>query len=331
MSISDLARAGRVTVAGKKPSESSPPSSALAFVFDRKFLDPFKVLLFSLARTGSFTGLPVIVFTQDEMVAGDDIVKQVADEVIFIKEDDISKFSVISRERIPDQYKLDWIPKYTFLKWLIFDDYDLTQLVFIDADIVCLNRADGLLATESDAGLVGCPRFMETLFSEEGGKRLPERQIFSNLRNMVRGNFDDKHIRLNSGVLMLRNNVLSSKFREDLLAFSSRRQHVNEQSYITSFFKKSKEYKMDLISSKYNFGAGSLAYLPVHLQIQILCEVVFLHFPGPRKPWIGDLTDDARLTHMIWRKIASDARTQSDLLGPAASHPPREAITEADM
>lgn len=331
MSISDLARAGRVSVAGKGGGEDPHANSALAFVFDRKFLEPFKVLLYSLARTGSFTQLPVLVFTQDELVAGDEIVKSVADEIVFIRDEDISKFSVISRSKIPEHYKLDWIPKYTFLKWLIFDDYEIDRLVFIDADIVCLNKADGILATESDAGLVGCPRFMESLFSDEAGKRLAERQIYSNLRNMVRGEFDERHVRLNSGVLLLQKNVLSSKFREDLLSFASRREHVNEQSYITSFFKNSKEYKMDLISSKYNFGAGSLAYLPVHLQIQILREVVFLHFPGPRKPWIGELTDDARFTHMVWRKIASDARAQSDLLGERSRQIAGDVVTEADM
>jgi lipopolysaccharide biosynthesis glycosyltransferase len=331
MSISDLARAGRVSVAGKGGGEGALASSALAFVFDRKFLEPFKVLLFSLARTGSFTQLPVLVFTQDGLVANDDVVKTVADEVVFIKDEDISKFSVISRKKIPDQYKLDWIPKYTFLKWLIFDDYDLQQLVFIDADIVCLNKADGILDTPPGAGLIGCPRFMESLFSDESGSRLSERQIYGNLKNMARGEFDEKHVRLNSGVLLLRDNVLSSHFREDLLAFASRREHVNEQSYITSFFKNSKEYKMKLISSKYNFGAGSLSYLPVHLQIQVLREVVFLHFPGPRKPWFGELTEDARFTHMVWRKIASDARAQSDLLGARSGQSASDAVTEADM
>lgn len=331
MSISDLAKAGRVSVAGKKASTPLQQRSALAFVFDREYLESFKVLLFSLARTGSLTHLPIFVFTQDNFVADDPIIKCAADTIRFITDDDIKKFSAISARKIPAQYKLDWIPKYTFLKWLIFDDYDLDQLLFIDADIVCMNNADDILELDSNAGLIGCPRFMESLFTGEDGRRLTERAIYSNLRNMVRGEFDERHVRLNSGVLLLRSNVLSSKFRTDLLAFAARKEHVNEQSYITSFFKLNNEYQMKLVSSRYNYGAGSLEHLPVFLQIKILKEIVFLHFPGSRKPWRAELTADARFTHLVWKKIAADARAQSDLLGPPSNRVGGDRVTEADM
>ena len=328
MSIKRLQAAGLLDIEQYNGRQSKGEGSAVAFVLDQKFLVAFKVLLFSLAKTGSLSDLPIFVFTQDPVVQQDRIVKAVADKIVFLSDEDIAQFKVISSRRIPDQYKLDWIPKYTFLKWSLFDDYDIESLLFIDADIVCLNFVDDIFDVMTSAGLIGCPRFMETLFNNEHGKKLPRETIFKNLVNMVRGDFDHRHIRLNSGVLLLQGNVLSRAFRTDLLQFAAAKEYVNEQSYFTAFLKSNEKYAMSFVASKYNYGAGALAHLPVSDQLKIMNEIVFLHFPGPKKPWIGAIDDDSRLTHMVWRKMFGDAKSQSDLFDGVKT---TAAVSEADM
>ena len=87
---------------------------ALAFVLDRSFLHPFKVLIYSLAGTGSFLDLPILVFTQDKVVHDDPIFSALADRRIYVTDEQIRQFSVVSRERVRRKDRRSWIATYTF-------------------------------------------------------------------------------------------------------------------------------------------------------------------------------------------------------------------------
>lgn len=333
MTVENLARRGYLNRSDTAAGTPAPRTTALMFVIDSAFLLPFKVLLYSLAKNGAGTELPIIVLTQDEAVRQDEVVKAAADEIRFIGEDEIRQFSVISSRRIPDRYKLDWIPKYTFLKWSMFDDFGVDQVLFIDADIVCLNPFDELLATEAPGDIFGGPRFMESLVLDTEKKPLANGRIFRNLRNMAKGRFDESHTRLNSGVLLLRRRVLDPAFRAELLDFASSREYVNEQSYLTAFFAQSEAYTLSLIAARYNFGAGSLSQLSVIQELKILKDIVFLHFPGPRKPWLVEQSPQSRFSHIIWHRVCAEVVANTRLLGEskAASQTYMADFREADM
>lgn len=317
----------------QQAAQKTYPSTALVFVFDSEFLTPFKVLLYSMARLGTAVDLPIIIITQDTAVAADPAVKAAADEIRLLGQAEIDQFKVISGRRVPDRYKLEWIAKYTFLKWSIFDDFNYEQLLFIDADIVCLGPVEDLLSSDLPGDMLGGPRFMEALVQDEQGNRLPENSIFRNLRRMNRGKFDESHTRLNSGVMLLRKRLLSRDFREELLRFASTRDYVNEQSYLTSFFADRKDYNLSFIPSRYNFGAGALAELPLVLELQLIKEIVFLHFPGPKKPWRMEPTlVGSRFSHVIWHRVYHEALTNTGLFGAARqTGKQRSTITGADM
>ncbi|TCI00521.1 hypothetical protein EJV46_07790 [Roseococcus sp. SYP-B2431] len=315
MAIENLVKMGFLNRLEPATENSAVRSTALMFVIDSSFLLPFKVLLYTIAKNSSGTKLPIIVLTQDEAVLKDEIVKAVADEIRFIGEKEIEQFKVISSRRIPDRYKLDWIPKYTFLKWSMFDDYGVKQVLFIDADILCLNSFEDLLASDAPGDIFGGPRFMEHLILREDKKPHSEGKIFRNLRNMAKGRFDEQHNRLNSGVLLLRERMLNPKFRKELLEFASSREYVNEQSYLTAFFSQSEEYHLSLIASRYNFGAGSLSQLSILPELKILKDIVFLHFPGPRKPWLTEASPTSRFSHVLWHRVCQEAATRTRLLG----------------
>lgn len=334
MSIDSLARHGFVDrVARGVAPASQAPSAALVFVFDSGFSTPFKVLLYSMAKLGTCTTLPIIVITQDEAVAQDPVVKAAADQILMLGAAEIEQFKVISGRRVPDRYKLDWIAKYTFLKWSIFDDFGFDQLLFIDADIVCLNPVEELLSSDLPGDMLGCPRFMDGVVKDESGNRLSDETILRNLRRMIRGKFDASHTRLNSGVMLLRKRLLNKAFREELLQFAATRDYVNEQSYLTAFFADRPDYSLSFVSSRYNFGAGALADLPMVLELQILKDIVFLHFPGPRKPWRMETTlDTSRFSHIIWRRMYNEALTGTGLFGARKSAgAARSTVADGDM
>ena len=334
MSIERLAGNGYLDTISRPSSAAKPhPSTALIFVFDSEFTKPFKVLLYSMAKVGTLLNLPIIILTQDPAVAEDPVVKVAADEIRVLGQAEIEQFKVISGRRVPDRYKLDWIAKYTFLKWSIFDDFGFDQLLFIDADIICLSPVEDLLTSELAGDMLGGPRFMESLLQDDRGNRLTDNAIFRNLRRMTKGKFDSSHTRLNSGVMLLRKRLLTNEFRDELLRFAATRDYVNEQSYLTSFFSENKNYTLSLMPSSYNFGAGALADLPLMMELQIIKDIVFLHFPGPRKPWrMEPNLLSSRFTHLLWHRAYNEALSRTRLFGTAAfDDTPRKTVTEADM
>jgi lipopolysaccharide biosynthesis glycosyltransferase len=334
LSIERLANSGYVDLPRQTSSAAKPhPSTALIFVFDSEFIKPFKVLLYSMAKLGTLVGLPIIVLTQDPAVAEDPVVKAAADDIRMLGQAEIEQFKVISGRRVPDRYKLDWIAKYTFLKWSIFDDFGYDQLLFIDADIICLNPVEDLLSSDLPGDMLGGPRFMETLLQDDAGNRLADDAIFRNLRRMIKGKFDASHTRLNSGVMLLRKRLLTKDFRDELLRFAATRDYVNEQSYLTGFFADNKDYTLTLMSSRYNFGAGALADLPLMMELQVTKDIVFLHYPGPRKPWrMEPSLLGSRFSHVLWHRAYNEAVTNTRLFGsPKRAGASRNTVTEADM
>jgi len=295
---------------------NAPPigtNAALAFVLDATFLHSFKVLLYSLANTRSFLDLPILVFTQDNKVSNDEIVKAVSDEIRLISEQDINIFSRVAGGRVPERYKLDWIPKFTFLKWLLFNDSVYKHLIFIDADIVALSNADGLLedsiTSDLDCGLV----FRDSLFTN-GDVPLKESTIASNLLGMIKRTFPVDTYRLNTGVMGIKNKCLTKAFREELLLLASNNSYVNEQSYVTKFFEKNSEFSIYHLSARYNFGAGSLSYLSISAQLKLLREISLLHFPGSSKPWLQPVNTNTRFSHIIWRQVERETINNSGLI-----------------
>ncbi|SFG88678.1 Lipopolysaccharide biosynthesis protein, LPS:glycosyltransferase [Palleronia marisminoris] len=312
MTIRNLAARGLVDTAAAGTQETG--RRALAFVLDRSFLHPFKVLIYSLARTGSFLDLPILVFTQDKVVHDDPIVTALADRRIHVTDEQIRQFSVVSRERIRRKDRRSWIAKYTFLKWLIFDDHDVDEMLFIDADILCLQNADGIFDEPRGRDLGVCPRMRPSLYRTDEDTRRPAAEVTALMAGMVRGEFPKDHVSMNSGVMILANRCLDAGFRERLLELASQKSLPNEQAYLTELFASDENYDARFLPSKYNFTSTSLSKMPAPDQVSLLAQVAFLHFTGGKKPWTWPLTSQSPLGHMLWRRFEADAVKNSALI-----------------
>ena len=316
MALRDLSSAGFLDVGQTRVDHKG--KRALAFVFDASFLRAFKVLAYTLVATRSCLDLPVFVFTQDRKVYDDPVVAAVADRRIFITEKDISQFENISREKVRREKQLSWIPKYTFLKWLVFDDHDVDDLLFIDADIVTLSPCDEIFDDAAGTDMAIAPRFLPSLYSADGA-RLPPEEVADRYRALLSADFPADHININSGVMVLSGRCLSASFRQQLLKTTEAHALVNEQSYITAMLQNETDLSWRMISSKYNFNAGMLDRVRLHEQIKLLSEIVFLHYPGKIKPWSRPVRNASSLAHMVWRRCETEALEQSELLGSGKS------------
>lgn len=318
MSINSLDAHGLIRLNKHRSAPRSYTDHALGFIFDREYLHAFKVLLYSLAATGSLIKSPVKILTQDPVVLQDEIVRIVADELLLISDEQISEFSTISAERIEQKHRLDWIPKYTFLKWMFFEKCDHDRLILIDVDTVCLRSLDTILDSERSFDMSACPVFHEHLYKQSGEILRPS-HIFNNLRRMARGDYDEQQpMRVNTGFLDIRGKCLSKDFKHALLLLASKKAFPNEQSYITHFLSQRDDYTLNYLPSSFNFNANFLEHLPARYQIRLLSGVRLLHFPGTSKPWKKPVNSKSKLSHLIWRKIEQEAHTYSSLLSMAS-------------
>lgn len=312
MTIRDLSSAGFVDVGPTHVHHTR--NRALAFVLDASFLHAFKVLLYSLVATRSVPDLPVIVFTQDRKVHDDPVVAAVADRRVFITDADIAQFQTIPRDHVRRDKQLSWIAKYTFLKWMIFDDLEFDDLLFIDADIVALSACDGIFDDAAGTDIAITPRFLDTLFTRDGTP-LPLDDITANFQAMIDADFPANHTRVNSGVMVLSGAALSLEFRKSLLKLTETHAFTNEQSYITEILKARSDLSWRMLSAKYNFNARELSRVRTPDQLALLSQTVFLHYVGKVKPWARPLRNNSKTTQMIWRRYETEAYDRSTLLG----------------
>lgn len=312
MTLRNLAAAGLVDVGTTRVEHTR--RRALAFVLDESFLRAFKVLLYSLVATRSVLDLPVLVYTQDRKVYDDPVVKAVADRRVFITDDDIAQFGTVSRENVRKDKQLSWIAKYTFLKWMIFDDHDVDDLLFIDADIVALTPCDTIFDDAAGVDMGIAPRFLDTLSVKDGKPRPPE-DVLQNFQAMIDGNFPKDHIRINSGVMVLSGTCLTKGFRQKLLDMTRARDFTNEQSYVSEVLETDPDVTWRMLSSKYNFNARELKRATTPDQLSLLSQTVFLHYVGKIKPWTRPVRNNSKTTKMIWRHYETEALDRSELLG----------------
>lgn len=299
-------------------------SFALCFVINKKFLTPFKVLAYSMVATGTFTNFPIILISDDAEVFEDEFVKRVADVQRLVTADDKGKFQKIMAEKVKDVYRLEWIAKYTFLKWLMYDRFDFRTLVYIDSDMVFVSKGTGLLEKQAKADLICCPMFplQDTLDREMSDTRLNDVAVPYPLEPSGRYRFlysflnrkqSLKTARVNSGIQVINERLLQPSFRDALLDIAAAKPHPNEQSVITTFFKKNPDYTLEFASPAYNFKTQFIDRMPLVQGLDMMKHVVNLHYIGGRKPWMKEPTLQSGLTQTIWWKYASEVSKKRSL------------------
>lgn len=295
--------------------------TGLFFVLNRPFLLPFRVLIYSLVKNRSLLDLPVVVISEERAVAEDPVVASLADRFVFAGPEAVAQFSKISREKVEEHLRLPWIAKYTFLKWLIFDDYGFERHVYLDADLLCLNPCDDL-AGLAEADLYAGPIFDKRLVWSRLGFPLPVAAREGRMRDFLAR---EAWRKLNSGVLVLNGKAVDKAFRERLIALAEQDEVPVEQLAVRRLLTADPAYSRTLFSPLYNFNQGFLTYLTAQTQLRLLGQIKLLHFIGSdNKPWDSDFLAgsprEATISEALWNAYAQEARYSHPLFESAWEH-----------
>jgi lipopolysaccharide biosynthesis glycosyltransferase len=291
-------------------------TSALVFVLDRSFLVGLKVLAYSMIQHRTLLDLPVIVLSNDPTLADDPLVKELADRFVHVTPDAVSRFQGISPELVRERLRLDWIPKYTFLKWLIFDDWGVDQLIWIDADVLCTGNVDHLTELR-ERDLYAAEVFQPTLHTTEEGEYLSVEERDENILRHLNGD-GPLGASLNSGVMVVNKPLLDREFRDELIAVAEGEPFENEQQVVRAVLER--RGTRGWLSPFDNFHYGYAMRLSDAARNHVLQRIRLLHFIGPKgKPWRR-----ARQSYFmtdLWWAVHDDAVRSSDIYGPPAADP----------
>ncbi|QOC23801.1 hypothetical protein IC757_06660 [Wenzhouxiangella sp. AB-CW3] len=277
---------------------SEPATTALVFVLDSAYLPGLRTLCYSLCVHKTLLDLPVVVISNDPAVVEDAFVNLIADRVRLISNEEIAEFRGISAKKVEKRLRLRWIPKYTYLKWFMFDEYGYDRHLFIDADIVCMKPIDELLDI-SEADLAGGPVFGKGLRQDKDGP-LPPRQVD---QKIWRFGFKKSPggTRLNTGVLSVSKKLLTPTFRNELIAYAEQHQFSVEQVAVRSYVTETQQATLELISPVYNFNHFYVDRMSAPFQVKALGRIKLLHFAGAiDNPWT--LSAPRTLPEFVWHE-----------------------------
>jgi lipopolysaccharide biosynthesis glycosyltransferase len=316
MSLAALEQVGVTLGAGSTTARHSTSNTALAFAFDKAYLVPFKVMLFSLARAATMLESPIYVYSDDPSLFDDEIVRLVTDHPVLIEGELRDELYDLAEHHIGRPERADW-NRGTCLKWAIFDDYPVEQVLFLDVDMLCLGPIEDLLVMSPRADLIACPQFQRSMLFDDAKQPASMSLGVQRLNGMVDETQRRFMGRLNSGVLLARKPLLSGEFREVLLESARTRVEVNEQSQLTAFFAEPANrdrYRLRLVSSAYNFHESYLRMVDGVAAFELLRRIKILHYPGSPKPWNDSITKDSRLSTALWWAFFRAAAEHSEIL-----------------
>lgn len=287
--------------------------TAIAFALDQDYLGPFRVMIYSMARALTMMDAPVYVYSNDPRVFEDEVVNRVADRKILIEGEDLAELEDIAENHIQRAERAKW-NRGTCLKWAVFDDAAVDQILFLDVDMLCLRPLEGLLSLYPKAALVCCPQFQRPHLAG-ADEPLPQAEVRRRLEQMI--NRKSPHSkRINSGVMLVRKPLLNREARSKIIAFAKTRTDVNEQSHLTYFFRRDvfgKSLKLVMASSAYNFQENYFDLTDELDALKLTRRIRVLHYAGSQKPWKAKPEKAERLTIQLWHRY----RKLSEEMAPA--------------
>lgn len=283
------------------PAPDQPADTAIAFALDSGYLNPFKVMIASMVHTNTLQDAPVVIYSDDPNLFKDPIVKAVCDKPVLLEGRKKEIIYGLAKNNVERQdERSDW-NRGTFLKWMIFEPQPRPQILFLDVDMICVDKLESLLQISPDVPFICAPQFQHYLMLLESKPR------FEEFNALYDGDFREKHYwRVNSGVMVIREPLLSDAFFDELTTYASKRTLLHEQGHLSSYFKNRKEL-LKMVSPRYNCQERYLNRLEPDDMRDLLSRTAVIHFAGPRKPWIG-VKARRRPGELRWREYASYAK-----------------------
>ena len=205
----------------------------------------------------------------------------------------------ISARILPRKGKAEW-SRATLLKWEVFREWEYEEILFLDADMLCLGEIMPLFDIFPDSDIVTVPQFRKELQISETGDKVSSSELCSRLLAMNNGDFAPNGWNsVNSGVMILRKSALTSAFRRELNDYSMNNRYVNEQRFLNEFFKTG-ERSVRFVPSIWNFQCEFIWRMTLSEQLQVLSGVRILHFAGRMKPWRRSVAPEDHLGACLW-------------------------------
>ena len=318
----------RLRSEGLIPFDPPTPTTAksdvtLIFAFDSGYSLPFKVLLFSLYQAGTMLSCPIRIYSDDPSLRNDPIVAAVADEITVLDDSVQLGIDYLAQNCLKRENRSHW-NRGTFLKWRMFEPQATDRVLFLDVDMLCLRPLEPMVEGACTADLAAGPQFNKWIRVEGEAKQTRvEVEIGKTLSEMVQGRYSEgafarlsrgSRSRLNSGVMLVGNRLLTSNFRTDLISQSKERRDVNEQGLISQYFFKSADYKLRMIPAAYNFQESYLAHVSQSTAAKLMGEICILHYAGRGKPWSASPHSVSRPSFLLWHQFYYHANTSTKLL-----------------
>lgn len=303
MSLRDYAGQYAVDI----PSATRSAEVTVAFAFDRGYLPLFHVAASSLARSGNFLDSEVVIYTDDTAVTEDPLVRSVADRVTVLTGSKKETLHGLAQHSIRRSEREAW-NKGTFLKWMVFEEQQNPTTVFLDVDMIFLRRFDARLLEDSTADFNACPQFMYRLLKDKQGEHLPLEKKWRIIEKALAADYSGRlSRRINSGVMVLREPLLSEEFFEEITAFAAERQQINEQGHFSEYFKLHAE-RRTMLPYGYNYQDEFIGALKDwEEQRKLLEKISVIHYAGSPKPWQKTLGPEARPTSSLWHWHATQS------------------------
>lgn len=296
MTLRALLKVNGETELGLPPTDTSLKTT-LAFAFDAGYLEPFKTLIGSLVKQGSYIDSPIAIYSTDPSVFRDRFVKACIDKAVHIKGKRLSVLEEMAKESVQRPDRAAW-NRGTFLKWAIFEEQDTENLLFLDADMIVLRPIETPFERGAKRPFSCSPQFQRTI--KPSREESDSERVLALLNDILRGRHTGGHrSRVNSGVLHLSGRMLTSDFFDEISKFARTRTLINEQSFFSEYFQEHRD-EMMMMRSSLNFQEAYLTALPHSDQRNLLEKIDILHFAGPGKPWVFQSNQMPSLGKLLW-------------------------------
>ncbi|WP_147105096.1 glycosyltransferase [Nesterenkonia populi] len=293
----------------------------IAFAFDAGYLPLFQVAAYSLAQSKNFLDSEVVIYTDDPVVADDPMVKITADRISMLEGERRERLYGLAENSIHREDRAQW-NKGTFLKWMMFEEQNNPTAVFLDVDMIFLRSFDEKLLQAATADFNAAPQFMYRLLKDEAGEHLPLSRKWEVMNAALAADYSGRlATNVNSGLMVIREPMLSRAFFDEITAFASQSRRTNEQSHFTAYFKKHPE-RLKMISYAFNHQDEYIGALRDWEAMKELMEKIsVIHYAGKPKPWHRRLSDVPRPTSSLWHwhATASGADVRPLMGVPAVS------------
>lgn len=284
--------------------------TAIVHVLDRDYLEPLKVLRYSMRENNSLLDCDTVIVTNDEAVVNDSFVAEIADNLVFLDNRALREFSRIRPDRVPTKFNRDFIPKYTFLKLYALRNLGYSRHIVMDCDMLCVGRFDeDLLFGEGDVKAVSeyganvFPSLRENRanFSEE-----TSRKFIADRASALPISLSDAGV-FNSGFAVFQGRAIDDNLFFKALELAEESAFSHEQALTTEVLKRG-GVSFVRLPIWYNFRRRIYACLGEKYYDETESSLKILHYT-PGKPW-KIKSDSLKSFDMIWynsreRAIAS--------------------------